>query len=146
MTIPVMLATLFLGAVVSSLIPLVNAEAMVLATALAVPPELALLVVASVTLGQVAGKVVLYRGGEGFGKVAASNKSGRVYAMARRLEGKQRRLQLVFFSSASVGLPPLYIMTLVAGIARMPMPTFLVLCLVGRFIRFYGLFLTSGLF
>lgn len=146
MTTALMLATLFVGALVSSLIPLVNAEAMVFATALAVPSELALLVVASVTLGQVSGKVVLYCGGEGIGKVAASGKSRRAIAMARRLEGKQGRLQLAFFSSASVGLPPLSIMALVAGIARMPLPTFVGLCFVGRFIRFYGLFLTTGLF
>ncbi|MEE8147996.1 MAG: hypothetical protein V3T24_10360, partial [Longimicrobiales bacterium] len=80
------------------------------------------------------------------GKAAASGKLPRAIAMARRLEGKQGRLQLAFFASASIGLPPLYIMALVAGIARMPLPTFLGLCLVGRFIRFYGLFLTTGLF
>ena len=145
MTTVSLLATLFVGSLVSSLIPLVNAEALVMATALAVPSEQGLLVVASVTLGQVAGKVVLYRGGEGIGNAAVSGKSQRAHAMARRLEGKQGRLPLAFFASASIGLPPLYIMALVAGIARMPMPTFLGLCFVGRFIRFYGLFLTTGL-
>ncbi len=140
-----MVVLLFGGAVVSSLVPLVNAEAMVLAAALTVPSELALVIVLAVTLGQVAGKVVLYRGGWSIGNAVASGKSRRALAMARRLSGKQIRLGLTFFASASFGLPPLYVMAPVAGIARMPVPTFLALCFLGRFIRFYALVLAPGL-
>ena len=145
MTTLLVLVSLFGGAVVSSLVPLVNAEAIVLATALTVPPELALLVALAVALGQVTGKVVLYYSGKGIGRLATSGESPRAVAMARRLRGKQGRLRLTFFASASVGLPPLYIMASVAGLARMPMPTFLSLCFIGRFIRFYALFLVPGL-
>ncbi len=145
MTTMLMLGRLLAGAVVSSLVPLLNAEAIVLATALTVPAELALFIVLAVTLGQVTGKVVLYCSGKGIGNLATSGKSQRAFAMARRLRGKQGRLRLAFFASASVGLPPLYIMAPVAGIARMPMPTFLSLCFLGRFIRFYALFLAPAL-
>ena len=145
MTTLLVLVSLFGGAVVSALVPLVNAEAIVLATALTVPPELALLVALAVALGQVTGKVVLYYGGKGIGTLATSGRSPRAHAMARRLRGNQGRLRLTFFASASVGLPPLYIMASVAGLARMPLPTFLSLCFIGRFIRFYALFLVPGL-
>ena len=140
-----MLAGLFVAAVVSSLVPLVNAEVLVLTAALVVPSELVLLVVFSVTLGQVLGKIVLYRGGEGIGNAATSGTSRRALAMADRLREKQGRLRLAFLSSSLVGLPPLYVMAAVAGIARMPMPTFVGLCFLGRFIRFYVLALTPGL-
>ena len=145
MTTLLLLLGLFTGALVSSLVPLVNAEALVLATALAVPSELAPLIVFSITLGQVMGKVLLYCGGKGIGNAATSGKSRRAFAVARQLRGKESRLRLAFFASASVGLPPLYILAPVAGIARMPMPTFLSLCFIGRFIRLYALFLTPGL-
>lgn len=89
MTTLLVLVSLFGGAVVSSLVPLVNAEAIVLATALTVPPELALLVALAVALGQVTGKVVLYYGGKGIGRLATSGKSPRALAMARRLRGNR---------------------------------------------------------
>ena len=91
------------------------------------------------------GKVVLYLGGKGIGNSRASRKSERAQAMATRLRGKQGKLGLTLFASASVGLPPLYVMAVVAGIARMPVPSFVGLCLLGRFIRFYALVLTPQL-
>ena len=146
MATTLMLVALLGGALLSSLVPVINAEALVLAGALTASPALGLTVTLVVTVGQVAGKVVLYRGGRGIGDSRATESSERAIRLARHLRSRQGLLHLVFFASASVGLPPLYLMAVVAGIARLPLRTFVVLCFAGRFIRFQSLALIPVLF
>lgn len=145
MTTLLMLFSLFAASVLSSLVPVVNAEALVLGSVLAAPPALTLLIVVVVTAGQVLGKVVLYRGGMGLVEARNVEKSRRARVLTERLRSHPRALQLVLFASASVGLPPLYLMAVVAGAARLPLWSFAVLCVAGRFVRFYALALVPAL-
>ena len=145
MTTTLLLLTLFAASVVSSLVPLVNAEALVVGSVLAAPPAFALAIAAVVTAGQVAGKVVLFLGGTGLMKSRRAKESPKARALALRMEGRPRALRMTLFASASLGLPPLYLMAIVAGAARLPMPTFATLCVTGRFARFYALALAPAL-
>ena len=47
--------------------------------------------------------------------------------------------------SASVGLPPYLAIALLAGVGRVPLPTFLATGLVGRFARFGAIAASPGL-
>ena len=145
MTTTLLLLTLFVAAVVSSLVPLVNAEALVVGSVLAAPPAFALVIAAVVTAGQVAGKVVLFMGGTGLMQTRRAAESPRARALARRMEGRPGAMRVTVFASATLGLPPLYLMAIVAGAARLPMPTFATLCVTGRFMRFYMLALAPAL-
>ena len=49
---------------------------------------------------------------------------------------------LVTFASAVIGLPPFYLVTLVAGVAGLRLRTFLWLGTLGRAIRFFAIALT----
>lgn len=139
--------TSLLGAsVVSGLVPLVNAEALVVGAAIAAPPGLATAVAFTGALGQMIAKLVLYGGGRGAGAVAHKKAEGRARAMANRLESRPLALGGFYFASASVGLPPLYLMSIVAGLARMSLWTFLILGMTGRFLRFWLLALIPGWF
>jgi membrane protein YqaA with SNARE-associated domain len=124
----------------------VNAEALVVAGSLTASPAIALAVTLVVTLGQVAGKIVLYQGGRGIGTSKAAASSPRALRLAERLQSRRGLLGLTFFASASVGLPPLYLMAVVAGIARLPVGAFVGLCFAGRFLRFQSLALIPLLF
>jgi membrane protein YqaA with SNARE-associated domain len=145
MTTVLMLFSLLAASVVSSLVPAVNAEALVVASVLAAPPALTLLIVVVVTAGQVLGKVVLYRGGLGITRVSTAKKSRRARGLVERLRARPGELRLMLLASASVGLPPLYLMAVVAGAAGLPLGSFAVLCVVGRFARFYALALVPAL-
>ncbi len=140
-----MLLSLFAASVVSSLIPLVNAEALVVGAVLAAPPAFTLIIAMVVTAGQVAGKVVLFRGGAGLTASKMVGESERAKSMARRLEARPGALRATLFASAAVGLPPLYLMAVVAGAARLPIWSFTALCLTGRFMRFYAIALVPAL-
>jgi membrane protein YqaA with SNARE-associated domain len=145
MDTPTILLALLGSSVASALVPVVNAEALVLVAAAAVPHELVAVVATMGAAGQMAGKVVLYRGGRGVG-VRASARSGRAAETAARLRDRPGALTLLYFLSAVLGLPPFYLMSLVAGIASLQFGVFLVLGFLGRFIRFYALAAVPGLF
>jgi membrane protein YqaA with SNARE-associated domain len=145
MAIPMILLALLGSSVASALVPVVNAEALVLVAAAAVPHRLAPIVAIVAAIGQMAGKVVLYRGGRGVG-ARASARSGKAAGMAARFRDRPGALTLLYFVSAVVGIPPFYLMSVVAGIATVPLGVFLILGFLGRFLRFYALAVVPGLF
>ena len=119
----------------SGLVPAVNAEALLVGSILAAPPEMTLVIVLIVTVGQVAAKLLLYGGGVGIAGSKAFEKTARAKKLAESLGDRPIALGGAFFASATVGLPPLYVMAVAAGVARLPLLVFVVLCFVGRFLR-----------
>jgi membrane protein YqaA with SNARE-associated domain len=146
MTTLTLLFSLFAASVVSSLVPVVNAEALVLGAVLAAPPALTLAIVVMATAGQVLGKVILYQGGMGLAASKRAEKSPRARELTERLAGRPGMLRLALFASATTGLPPLYVMAVVSGATRLPLGIFALLCTSGRVIRFYALALVPALF
>ena len=122
------------GAVVSSLVPLVNAELLLIGLAVASPTAAPLLVVV-MAAGQMVGKSVLFLGG---GRLTPSTLQPR---LARwRLDGRTRpaRVPLVGIS-AFTGLPPFYLVSIAAPALGVSFRTFLAVGLAGRLLRFGAL-------
>jgi membrane protein YqaA with SNARE-associated domain len=119
------------GAVVSSLVPVVNAELLLMGLALASPAAAPLLVVV-MAAGQMVGKSVLFLGG---GRLTRSALEGR---LARwRLDGRTRRAGAPLIGiSAFTGLPPFYLVSVAAPALGVPFRTFLAVGLAGRLLRF----------
>ncbi|MGB7448535.1 MAG: hypothetical protein WA892_05355 [Ornithinimicrobium sp.] len=133
----------FLTCVVSALVPLVNAEAYLVAVSLS-SSRAGLWGLAFVgALGQTVGKVIWYE---------AARQSLSWGWVRRRLETPKRQEALVrwrgrfaerpwmpisvLFLSASVGLPPLLIIAVLAGQLHVSRVGFVVTVLVGRTLRF----------
>jgi membrane protein YqaA with SNARE-associated domain len=156
-----LLALLALGAA-SGLVPVINAE--VLLTAAAVSrPELWLPASVSITAGQCAAKVLIYltarEGSHRFGWAGAARRLGnRLSKIVRRERGAgpaaaarvrwEKLLGLlgaplpgtaVVALSAALGLPPLALVSVMAGTARLRLPLFVMACLGGRLVRFVGI-------
>ena len=113
----------------SALVPLVNAEAYAVLAGGRVPGALVPLLVLALAAGQTAGKLVLFESARrGAGRWAAKLADSR---WAGRATGPA-----VVLGSATLGLPPLAIVSLAAGAAGQTRWTFGVLCLVGRTVRF----------
>jgi len=127
----------FLLSVVSALFPWVNAEILVLSmSALARTPSALILVVLIGTAGQMAGKTVLYWAGRGTLHLGLRN-------ITRTAEGWHERLKkyrwgpyTLMFLSATVGVPPFYVMTVASGALKIPFVPFVLLCTAGCTIRF----------
>ena len=130
----------FALSVVSALVPWVNGEVILLSlTALARSPWARVLLVLSASAGQMVGKCVLYQAGKG----AIPLKSGRVKETLSAWKGRfeqspSKLLSLVFVSSA-VGIPPFYVITLLAGVFRVRFGPFFAVGACGRIVRFSAL-------
>ncbi len=142
--------------VVSALVPVVNAE-LYLVGLMTRQPQLAWwLVGLAAAAGQMVGKLAYYYAGRGALRLPARlrRRSERQSAgrWSRRLARFQQTCQNrpvwtagVLLMSASVGLPPYLAIALLAGVGRVPLPTFLVTGLVGRFARFAAIAASPGL-
>jgi membrane protein YqaA with SNARE-associated domain len=136
--------------VVSALLPIVSAEAYVLLAAARAHGVAAVAAVLALAAGQTIGKLVLFQ--------AARKGSGRLHArLCRRGQGRaarwhdrvcglmtRRRTGLpTVLASATVGLPPLALVSLVAGASAQRRWEFGTVCLLGRAARFAALALPA---
>ena len=131
-----LLTSAFVMAIVSGLIPLVNAEVLVAGAAVAAPPGYVIPVIAVCTLGQMVAKVGLYAGARWLPErlpAKARARLDRASEKTKRLE--QAGFTLVLVSSV-VGIPPFYLITLAAGAMRLNLTAFIVVGLLGRAVRF----------
>jgi membrane protein YqaA with SNARE-associated domain len=127
------------GAVVSSLVPFVNAELLLLGLALAAPAAAPMLAVV-VAVGQMAGKSALFLGAR---RVSESALAARLERWRLNGRGRVAGGPLVGLS-ALTGLPPFYLLSIAAPALGVRFRTFLVMGLAGRLLRFGALVLLPG--
>jgi membrane protein YqaA with SNARE-associated domain len=138
-------AATFTFALVSGIIPFVlNIELYLLAVA-ALTDASAVAIVGLATAGQTIAKVILYQVGRGALNIKWVKKSASSKAAGAFAKRPGSGLGVVAFS-AVVGFPPLYAVSLVAGTLRLPVVAFTVLIVIGRLIRFGGIYLVPDLF
>lgn len=127
--------------VASALFPWVNAEIIVLSLPAFAPSRTALLILILVaTAGQMTGKCVLYWTGRKGESALARRRAGQILLKWReRLAAHPSRAVLFVLLSSLTGLPPFYVMSLVAGALKMNFPTFLAVGTAGRLVRFGAL-------
>jgi membrane protein YqaA with SNARE-associated domain len=132
-------ATLAVSAA-GGLVPVVNVELWLVGVAATAPQGAILPVALAASLGQTAAKALLYRGGEAV-VPSLKRRRSRASAAVSTLERGGRLGTAIVFSSALTGLPPLYAVSLAAGLGRFPLAAFLALTWLGRFLRFALVFL-----
>jgi len=121
---------------VSGFVPFVNAEVYLVGVTALVGGLALVQVVLLTTLGQMLAKSVMYLAGRGVLRLAPARYQSRLGAAHRRLERWKYPVSLFLFLSASVSLPPFYVVSILAGALRVPFPSFFVLGLAGRCARF----------
>jgi membrane protein YqaA with SNARE-associated domain len=132
------IASCFVAAIVSALLPWVNAELMLLAVAAPLTSFGDLSgVVLAVTAGQVIGKSGLYWIARQTSPTAPSGRLGKAVDRWRAAcDSRHRSTQTMMTLSAIFGLPPFYVTTLAAGALRVDFVRFLVAAVVGRLVHF----------
>jgi membrane protein YqaA with SNARE-associated domain len=122
---------------ISGLVPVVNAEAWLVAVTILVADAAPLpAVVVLAAAGQMAAKSVLYFSANGVLRLPTGRYREKVEKARAALERWKRRPNLLLFTSASVGLPPLYVTTLLAGGLGYRYRSFLAIGMLGRAARF----------
>jgi membrane protein YqaA with SNARE-associated domain len=134
----------FAIAMLSGVVPIVNAELYLVGVVLAVggvPEALVLAVV--VALGQMIAKAVLYQSARGVTNGVTKLGRKRTPKLERMIERARAKVERwrgkplsVTFVSASVGLPPFYLVSVVAGMLEVRFRAFFAVGLLGRTLRF----------
>ena len=139
-SVGIYLATLIVS-VLSGLIPVVNGELyLIAAIVVADDPAVALVLAVLVAVGQMIAKIGLYYAARGATELGRQTRLGDKLEKARLLVERWRGKPLtLLFVSAVTGLPPFYLVSLVAGVVGIRFPVFLLLGLAGRLIRFIAL-------
>jgi membrane protein YqaA with SNARE-associated domain len=139
-SVGIYLATL-IASVLSGLVPVVNGEIyLVAAILLARDPGVGLALALIMAVGQMIAKIVLYHAARGAGQLGRSTRFGDKLERARQLvERWQGKPLTLLFVSSVTGLPPFYLVSLLAGLVGIRFGTFLLLGLAGRAIRFVAL-------
>jgi membrane protein YqaA with SNARE-associated domain len=127
---------LLLGTIVSGAVPLVNAELLVVAAAVAVPASLLPVVVAVSSLGQMLTKTLLFSLAKWAPEKLPQRARAALDRASERVSERGGAAGSVVFLSATLGLPPFYGVSLVCGALRMPMRLFLTAGTAGRILRF----------
>jgi membrane protein YqaA with SNARE-associated domain len=127
----------FALAVASAIFPWVNAEVIVLSLPSIAPSKAALvLLVLTATAGQMTGKCFLYWAGRKGNRVLPGRAGKALTRWQERLESRPTRAVILVLVSSIVGLPPFYVMTLLAGALRMNFLVYLTAGTTGRLVRF----------
>ncbi len=126
--------TTFGVAVASAVIPVINIEIYLLGASALAPREMVIPLVVAGTLGQVIGKIALYYAGSGALKLPGKRLQAALTRMHTQMQERPNMGNALVFVSATAGLPPYYLVTLAAGAAKMNLPMFLAVSLVGRLI------------
>lgn len=133
-------AATFVVSFVSGFVPFVNTEAYLISVAaLSSSPALPLVVAA--TLGQMTAKLLLYLAGRGLLRLPRARRYETFDKLRHQLERRRGRTGTLIFVSALLGLPPFYAVSVLAGMAQVPLLDFLVPGLLGRLLRFGAFFL-----
>jgi len=132
---------------VSALFPLVNAEAYVGAVAVAYPGAFLWSLAAVAALGQTCGKLVFYLLGQNSlnwrwvrRKIESPKAQARLAAWQRRTQDNPWTVTGLIGVSALLGLPPLAIISVLAGQLRAPVVLFTAAVFTGRTLRFAAVF------
>mgnify|MGYP006278199307 CR=1 FL=1 len=140
------LLTAYYGAfVTSALLPWVNGEAILVSLVALSDTDPTLLSVVA-TVGQMTGKSIMYFVGWRTGALPKASTSGRWQAVHRWFAQSRWRRWATILVSATLGLPPFYLVSILAGALKMGFGGFLVLGLIGRFLHFEGIALFPLLF
>ncbi len=132
------IATTIGAGALSGLVPILNSEIYLVGVVLGTGrgSAMALALAASLALGQVSSKVILYYAARGGARSGRGRFAEKLALARQRAVRWQSKPYSVAFLAATVGVPPFYVMALVAGVLELRIRRFFAICLVGRVIRF----------
>lgn len=126
----------FLFCAIGGIVPLMNAELLVLYLGATASHSQFPALILLAALGQMSAKAVLYQAGRGALKLPLGRGQAKIEALRARLSKSGQAAGGVTFVSALTGFPPFYAISVVAGTLGWPFARFLAWGTVGRILRF----------
>jgi membrane protein YqaA with SNARE-associated domain len=141
-----LLLTTVAVAAAGSVLPLSPIEPYLVALPMVAPPRWLVPLAALAAVSHMAGKsVIFFAGGQATRAIPPRHRDYVERTRARLAGARWPRVATVLVS-AIVGLPPLYLVTILAGALRVPALEFFLVATLGRAVRFGALVTVPGLF
>ena len=87
-------------------------------------------------MGQMVAKTIIFYAGRGTFKINMGKLGGKIEAVQKKFEDWENKADVLMLISASVGMPPFYVVSFVAGALKLHYIRFLIAGIIGRSIRF----------
>jgi membrane protein YqaA with SNARE-associated domain len=126
----------FVWCMTSGLMPIVNAEIFLVGVAALTPSSRLWVIVAAATAGQMIAKSLMYLVGSGVVRLPFRRERRLDLEAARERVARWKNKDLLVFVSAALGLPPFYLISILAGTLKLPFARFFAFGLAGRVVRF----------
>ena len=147
MSLSLMYATCFGLSIVSALLPWVNSEVLLLSlSAFAHSSFQLMILVLLASAGQLMGKCILYWAGRGVIPISSGRIDKALNSWKDRFAGSASKSMWLVFVSAVTGIPPFYVITLLAGAFRLKFSSFIAVAAAGRLLHFGILAMVPQLF
>jgi len=134
-----LLGGLLIATAISGVVPVLNAELLVLAAAAAIPLAGLPLVVAVATGGQMFAKTILFALARWLPRKLPKRARAALDRASERVRLRKRGMASLVFTSAASGIPPFYGVSLACGALGLRLRTFVILGCAGRALRFGAL-------
>ena len=128
--------TTFGVCIAGAIVPFINTEIYLLSVSALSPRTYVGPLVLAAAFGQMVGKVLMFYGGRGVLRIRHERVRRPVERLRAKLESRPWFSKAVLLSSATLGLPPLYVMSIACGTIGMSVLSFFVIGSVGRLIHF----------
>ncbi len=121
---------------VSGLLPLINTELYLVAVSAMVAQHSLLPIALLSALGQIAAKTILFYAGRGIFQINMGKFDKKIVAVQTKFKEWENKVDALILVSATVGMPPFYLVSFVAGALKLNYLRFAIAGLLGRSIRF----------
>lgn len=126
----------FVVGFVSGLVPFVNSEVYLVAVSPMVARPALLPIALLSAAGQMVAKTIIFYAGRGVFKINMGKIENKIEAVQKKFQAWENKADILMLISASVGLPPFYVVSFVAGALKLHYVRFLIAGIIGRSIRF----------
>ncbi|MEZ4399721.1 MAG: hypothetical protein R3B06_06865 [Kofleriaceae bacterium] len=129
----------FVYCIIAGLVPFVVPAELVLiglAAKLGAAPAALTAIVVLAASGQMVAKIALFVGARGAIDRASGKRKASIDKARARVEAWREKPLAILFASATFGLPPFYVVSLLAGAMKIRLRVFIILGTVGRLLRF----------
>ena len=134
-TVGLYVGTVLIG-FVSGLIPLINMEVFLLIISPTVSKSTWVPVSILSAVSQMLAKSLVFFAGRGIINLSVNKHRKKIKAVHRKFLAWKKRTDILIFVSAFIGIPPLYIVSFVAGTVKLNFASFFIIGLIGRILRF----------
>jgi len=131
-----MYAATYLVCLASGFLPFVNAEIYLASVAALSSRALVVPLVIVGTLGQMTAKTAIFLAGRGLLQLPVARDSERMRVVLEKARSWRGPIEVFVFVSASAGMPPFYIVSLLGGALKLGVTRFVIVGFAGRLLRF----------